>query len=168
MAGAAWPVLLRQYVRHARRINHQLVTLSEENTPCISTRRYFSACTTLILSTLPPKDVFLGVARCVDPENYSHSRMHTAARKKRFWRALLKNLASLCPPHHYPIILCPLRLHPMPHYWTTFLRAFRPLPATEPCDAKPTPRRELPVVSAHHSFEEWDEDSLGEYRYQCT
>eukprot|EP00903_Cladosiphon_okamuranus_P015705 g14497.t1 len=36
----------------------------------------------------------------------------------------------------------------------------RPLPAMEPCVAKPTPRRELPVVSAHHSFQEWDEDSL--------
>lgn len=29
---------------------------------------------------------------------------------------------------------------------------------------KPAPRRELPVVSAHHAFEEWDQDALGEYR----
>lgn len=38
----------------------------------------------------------------------------------------------------------------------------RPLAATEPCDARPAPRRELPVISAHHAFEEWDEDSVRE------
>eukprot|EP00752_Nemacystus_decipiens_P010794 g9601.t1 len=41
----------------------------------------------------------------------------------------------------------------------------RPLPATEPCDARPTPRREVPVVSAHHSFQEWDEDALADMEW---
>ncbi|CAM9149294.1 unnamed protein product, partial [Ectocarpus sp. 12 AP-2014] len=34
----------------------------------------------------------------------------------------------------------------------------RPLARAEPCEARPAPRRELPVVSAHHAFEEWDDD----------
>ncbi|CAN0177163.1 unnamed protein product [Scytosiphon promiscuus] len=36
----------------------------------------------------------------------------------------------------------------------------RPLGAPEPCDARPSRRRELPVISAHHAFEEWDDDAI--------
>ncbi|CBN77587.1 hypothetical protein Esi_0004_0215 [Ectocarpus siliculosus] len=41
----------------------------------------------------------------------------------------------------------------------------RPLASAEPCDARPPPRRELPVVSAHHAFEEWDDDALLEMEW---
>lgn len=46
------------------------------------------------------------------------------------------------------------------------LRSFcscRPLPTVEPCDAKPAPRAEHQVVSAHHAFEEWEDIALGEF-----
>ena len=86
------------------------------------------------------------------------SHMHAAAvaRTKR-WRVPFVTSChrSSCPLDH---ISNPTASHSL----NNLVDAARPLPATEPCDAKPTPRRELPVVSAHHSFQEWDDDALGE------
>lgn len=42
-----------------------------------------------------------------------------------------------------------------------FNRYARPLQAVQPCDGRPAPRTECAVVSAHHTFEEWDGDALG-------